>query len=99
MQITKNILHDVTGGRRPAPPNMAFSLQGCPKDLPRSKNAWKVIPHGPLKTFPSQNRIGLVRRAGGDGKALRLDSLQSTVLAELIRKELRRRRRFWSFKV
>eukprot|EP00434_Breviolum_minutum_P016331 symbB.v1.2.014392.t1/scaffold1052.1/size141681/9 len=33
---------------------------------------------------------GLVRRAGGDGKALRLDSLQSTVLAELIRKELRR---------
>ena len=51
-------------------------------------------PHGPLKTFPSIYRIGLVRRAGGDGKALRLDSLQSTVLAELIRKELRRRRRF-----
>ena len=38
--------------------------------------------------------IGLVRRAGGDGKALRLDSLQSTVLAELIRKELRRLRDF-----
>ena len=52
---------------------------------------WRTAksPHG-LGRWSPHGPIGLVRRAGGDGRALRLDSLQSTVLAELIRKELRR---------
>lgn len=79
------------GPVRVAKANQGLSLTVEFSEVPVLSPSGPTVRPSPLEQ--ESPLAGLVRRAGGDpslGQGLRLDSLQGTVLAELIRKELRR---------